>query len=139
MSERAARLAVAVLALVGAGIAGYLTYVHYRGIAPVCTTGGCEQVQTSKWADIGGIPVATIGLGGYLALFLTTLVRAPEAAALAVAMAVGGLGFALYLVYVQLALVDAVCVWCIGSDVVMLLLTLASLARLRAAARLVPA
>jgi uncharacterized membrane protein len=123
---------MAVLALVGAGIAGYLTYVHYRGIAPICTTGGCEKVQSSTYADLLGIPVAVIGLGGYLALLATTFSRSFEAAAAAAAMAVGGLGFALYLLYVQLALIDAVCIWCVGSDAVMTLIAVVAFVRLRA-------
>jgi uncharacterized membrane protein len=136
VNERTARAAVAVLALAGAGIAAYLTYAHYRGIAPVCTTGGCEVVQTSKYAEIAGVPVALVGLVGYLALFATTLVGGVEAAALALAMALGGLGFAAWLLYVQLAVLDAVCVWCVGSDAVMALVTLAAAVRLRAATRL---
>lgn len=132
MTERSARAAVAALALLGAGIAGYLTYTHYRGIAPVCTTGGCEEVQTSDYADLGGIPVAVIGLAGYLALLVTALVRSPAAAAAGVAMALGGLGFTLYLVYVQLAILEAVCIWCLASDAVIALLTVATLVRARA-------
>jgi uncharacterized membrane protein len=135
VSERAGRAAVAVLALAGAGIAAYLTYAHYRGIAPVCTSGGCEVVQTSEYAKVVGVPVAVVGLVGYLALFATALVPAVEAAAAGVAMALGGLGFALYLLYVQLAILDAVCIWCVASDVVMALLTIAAAARLWAVSR----
>lgn len=132
MSERAARAAVAGLALLGAGIAAYLTYAHYRGIAPICTTGGCEEVQTSEYAEIVGVPVAVIGLAGYLALLATAIVRSPGAAAAGVAMALGGLGFALYLVYVQLVILEAVCIWCFASDAVIALLAVAALARARA-------
>ena len=135
-----ARAAVAVLALAGAGVAAYLTYAHYRGVAPVCTAGGgCEVVQNSEYAKVAGVPVAVVGLAGYLALLATALVPAIEAAALAVAMAIGGLGFAVYLLYVQLAILDAVCIWCVASDVVMALLTLAAGARLWAATRAAPA
>jgi uncharacterized membrane protein len=140
VSERAARAAVAVLALAGAGVAAYLTYAHYRGIAPVCTAGGgCEVVQSSEYAKVAGVPVAVVGLAGYVALFATALVPAIEAAALGVAMAFGGLGFAVYLLYVQLAILDAVCIWCVASDAVMALLTLAAVARLWAATRVAPA
>jgi hypothetical protein len=64
------RVATAVLAVIGIGIAGYLTYVHYAGINPICVagSGGCEKVQTSKWADLGGIPVAVLGLAGYVCI-----------------------------------------------------------------------
>jgi uncharacterized membrane protein len=132
VSERAARAAVAALALFGAGIAAYLTYAHYRGVAPVCTTGGCEEVQTSEYAEIAGIPVAVIGLAGYAALLGTAVVRGAGAAAAGVAMALGGLGFALYLVVVQLAILEAVCIWCFASDAVIVLLTVAAVARVRA-------
>jgi uncharacterized membrane protein len=135
VTERVARAAVAVLALAGAGIAGYLTYAHYQGVVPVCTTGGCETVLTSEYAEVAGVPVAVLGLAAYVALFLSALVRSVEAAAVAVAVALGGLGFAAYLLYVQLAVLDAVCVWCVASDVVMGLVTVAALVRLWAMGR----
>ncbi|MGZ4278287.1 MAG: vitamin K epoxide reductase family protein, partial [Solirubrobacteraceae bacterium] len=57
------RVAALVLAVVGLGVAAYLTYVHYEGVRPVCGLGGnCEKVQTSEWADLAGIPVALLGL-----------------------------------------------------------------------------
>lgn len=139
MSEQVARAAVAVLALAGAGIAAYLTYTHYRGVAPVCTTGGCEIVLSSEYAKVAGLPVAVLGLAGYVALFGTALVRSVEAAAVGVAIAFGGLGFAAYLLYVQLAVLDAVCIWCVTSDAVMALVTVAAVARLLAATRAAPA
>jgi uncharacterized membrane protein len=139
VSEQVARAAVAVLALAGVGIASYLTYTHYRGVAPVCTTGGCEIVLSSEYAKVAGVPVAVLGLVGYVALFGTALVRSVEAAAVGVAIALGGLGFAAYLLYVQLAVLDAVCIWCVTSDAVMALVTVAAGARLLAATRTAPA
>jgi uncharacterized membrane protein len=64
------RRVTAVLALVGIGIAGYLTWVHYAGLEPVCVGGGggCERVQSSRWAELAGIPVAVLGLAGYVAI-----------------------------------------------------------------------
>jgi uncharacterized membrane protein len=65
VSDRRLRLAVLVLALVGLAIAGYLTYVHYAELEPVCGLGGdCERVQTSDFAEVAGIPVALLGLVG---------------------------------------------------------------------------
>ena len=54
------RVAMAGLALLGIAIAGYLTWVHYAGLKPVCLSGGggCEKVQSSQYADVAGIPVA---------------------------------------------------------------------------------
>ena len=61
------RLASAVVAAVGLAIAGYLTIVHYAGGEPVCAIAhGCAVVQQSEYAELAGIPVAVLGLGGYV-------------------------------------------------------------------------
>ena len=52
---------IAAAALVGAAIAAYLTYVHYSHTAPICVNSGCETVQKSKYAELGGVPVASAG------------------------------------------------------------------------------
>ena len=73
MSDRTLRIAVAVLALAGAAIAGYLTYAKYADATIACSTGGCETVQESEYAEILGLPVPVLGLAGYLAIFATAL------------------------------------------------------------------
>ena len=110
------RAAIAVACLVGAGIAAYLTYVHYAGIAPVCTTGGCEKVQTSKYAELAGVPVALLGLVAYVVLLALAAVRGVEAATLGVFVAVVGVAFSGYLLWAQLGPIGAVCQWCLGND-----------------------
>ena len=135
MSERGLRLATAALALVGMGIAAYLTYVHYSGAAIACSTGGCEKVQTSSYAELAGIPVAVIGLVGYFLILLTAPVAGELGAVAAAALTLGGFAFAVYLIYVQVALIDALCIWCLASDGVLALLVLVSLLRLRTVAR----
>ena len=66
MHDRRIRTAMLIIGCIGWGIAAYLTYVHYQGLHPVClANGGCEQVQSSRYAKLAGIPVATIGLVGY--------------------------------------------------------------------------
>ena len=59
-----------VLTVLGLGVASYLTYVHYAGIKPVCTAEGnrCTKVQTSRYSKLAGVPVALIGLIGYVAI-----------------------------------------------------------------------
>lgn len=132
MSERGLRLATAGLALVGLGIAAYLTYVHYSGAAIACSTGGCEKVQTSSYAELAGIPVAVIGLVGYVLILLTAFLAGELGAVAAVGLTLGGFAFAVYLIYVQVALIEAFCIWCLASDGVLALLVLVSLLRLRA-------
>ena len=119
MSDRALRFSIAVLALAGSAISGYLTYIHYADATIFCTTGGCETVQSSRYAEIAGLPVAVLGLAGYVLIFLTTLGRGEVARVTGVSLALTGFFFSAYLVYVQLALLGAICQWCVASDVVM--------------------
>jgi uncharacterized membrane protein len=130
MSDRRLRVAVAILAAAGAAIAAYLLYHRVSGGTIACATGGCEQVQDSEYAEVAGVPVALLGLLAYAALFATALSGRELARAAGSAIALGGLAFSVYLVYVQLALIDAVCQWCIASDVVMGALTVVTLLRL---------
>jgi uncharacterized membrane protein len=131
------RRATAILALIGIAIAGYLTWVHYAGLNPVCVggSGGCERVQSSRWAELAGIPVAVLGLGGYVVI-LGTLALPEEPGALAAAfLSLVGFGFSCWLTYVEIAKIDAICQWCVASAVVMTALALVSVARvLRGAA-----
>jgi uncharacterized membrane protein len=133
VTERRLRAAVGVLALMGLGIAAYLTYVHYAGGTPFCVAGGggCEKVQRSDYAKVAGIPVAALGLGAYVALFVTALVPGRTAAAVGVGIAVAGAAFSAWLLYAQLALIDAVCQWCVANDVVIALAAITAVARLR--------
>jgi uncharacterized membrane protein len=133
MGDRTLHRALIVLTLVGIGIAGYLTYVHYQELSPVCTTGGCERVQSSRYAKVVGVPVPLIGLIGYVAIFASLFVRG-ELARLATAfMAIGGFAFSVYLTYLELFEIDAICQWCVGSAVVMTLIAiLATIRVLRA-------
>ena len=75
MSDRALRTAGLVLAVLGVGVAGYLVYVHYADIDPVCNIAhGCHKVQTSEYAKLAGVPVALLGLLGYVTLLGALLV-----------------------------------------------------------------
>ena len=134
MSERTLRAAIAVLALAGAAVAAYLVYARYTGTRLACTTGGCETVKHSKYAKAAGIPVAVLGLTAYLAVFATALSARREAAALGAAIVLGGLGFGVYLIVIQVAVIDAICQWCLISDGILAVLAVASAERLRGAA-----
>ena len=120
MSRDRLRAAAAIAASVGLAIAGYLTYVHYAGIEPICAaSGGCERVQSSDYAKLAGVPVALIGLAGYAAILTATLLPGETARLAAAWLALVGLGFSLYLTYLELFEIDAICQWCVGSAVIM--------------------
>jgi uncharacterized membrane protein len=125
------RRAIAALAVVGAGIAGYLLYERYTGGRIACTTGGCETVQKSSYAKVAGVPVTLIGLLGYVGLFATAWFRGEVARVVAVAMAMAALAFSAYLLVAQLTLIHAVCVWCLGSDTVVLAIAVLAFADAR--------
>jgi uncharacterized membrane protein len=129
VSDRALRIAVAALALVGLGIAGYLTYTRYSGAPIVCATGGCETVQRSSYATAVGIPVAVLGLAAYALIFLTALGKSEHVRVAGATAALAGALFAAWLLYAQIALIHALCQWCVSSDVVLVLLTAATVLR----------
>ena len=131
------RAAAIGVALVGLGIAGYLTAVHYSGGTPVCTAAhGCAIVQKSDYSRLAGVPVAVLGLLGYVAI-LAALARDGETWRTAAAfLSLAGLGFSAWLTYVELGVLHAVCIWCVGSAICMALLAaLATTRLLRAPAR----
>ena len=84
------RRAIAAAAILGVAIAAYLTYVHYANVSPICSSGGCERVQTSSYAELAGVPVALLGLLAYLAILGTTAVRGVAASFAGVLLAVVG-------------------------------------------------
>ncbi len=135
MTDRVARTAIAILALVGAGIAAYLLYERYTGGTIVCTSGGCETVQHSRYAKVAGVPVALIGLAGYVGLFVTALLRGEVARAAGVTLAVCAVLFGAYLLVVQVVAIHAICIWCVASDMVVTLIALLALARAYLASR----
>ena len=132
MTERRLRLATAVLALIGVGIAGYLTYVHYAKLEPFCVGGGggCERVQASKWAELAGIPVAVLGLAAYVTVLASLALPAELGRNLAAFTTLVGVGFSAWLTYVELVKIEAVCQWCVASAVVMTALAVVSVARI---------
>lgn len=135
MTERRLRRAIAALALAGAAIAAYLTWVHYAGAEPFCVAGGggCERVQTSDYAKLLGIPVAVLGLVAYAAILASLRVRGEAGRIAGAALALAGFGFSTYLTYREVYTIDAICQWCVASAVVMTLLAVLTVWRLLAA------
>ncbi len=117
-------------AAVGGGIAAYLTYIHYAHTAPICVNSGCETVQKSKYAELAGVPVAVLGLIAYAAIIGTALVRGPAAAFAGVLIAFSGVAFSGYLLWAQLGPIDALCQWCLGNDVVIVVVAALCVARM---------
>ena len=133
------RQAIALLALIGLFISLYLT-LHRLGIIGTlqCGTGGCETVQTSSYAVFLGVPVAFYGVAGYVALLVVSLVGLQpswvsrrEPIVLLAAMSGLGLAFTIYLTYLELFVILAICRWCVASAVVIAAITGVALHGLR--------
>ena len=114
----------ALLAVAGAAIAGYLTVVHFADQPIVCSSiGDCEYVNSSEYAKLAGVPVAVMGLAAYAALFALAVAawlrRDASLVLLAWGGALAGFGFSMYLTYIELYVLDAICLWCVASASVM--------------------
>jgi uncharacterized membrane protein len=124
MSDRALRTTMIAIATLGLGVASYLTYVHYSGGAIVCLRGGgCETVQHSIYSKLAGVPVALIGLIGYVTILASLLAPVSESTRLAtMVFTVVGFCFSVYLTSRELFSIHAICPWCVSSAVMMTLL-----------------
>jgi uncharacterized membrane protein len=97
LSSRTLRIVAGAVALVGAALAGYLTWVHYDESALVCVAGGgCETVQQSAHAEIAGVPLALLGLLAYSSVLELVVWDMPTAGLGAAMIAFVGLAFSLY-------------------------------------------
>ncbi len=127
--------AMVMLLILGLLVAGYLSFVELQGAKPVCgPVGNCEEVQSSSYARLFGIlPVAVLGLMGYLGLLVSWWIgntrqdwfgrMAPVAT---LGMALFGASFSIYLSCLELFVIHAVCAWCVSSSVIMGLILLLS-------------
>lgn len=120
------------LSLAGAAVAGYLTYTYWFDESIICAGfSSCDAVAESDYSHFGDIPVAFIGVLGYVAIaaaaavWLLTGDRFGDLPLLAIwGMAVGGTAYSVYLTYVEIFVIEAVCIWCLTSAIIMLAILL---------------
>ena len=120
------RMIIAALALIGAFVALYLTLYKMGAIGHLaCGLGGCERVNTSKWAIFAGAPVAAWGLAFYVATFVVALIGTSpswadrrEISYLLAAMSLIGVAFSAWLTYLELYMIDAICKYCVTSALI---------------------
>ena len=125
MKDTLLRRASVVLCLAGLGIAGYLTYVHYAGLRPICgISHGCETVQTSSYASLAGIPVAVLGLISYMLILITLSMRDERALLTGYGLTLIAFSFSAYLTYREVFTIHAICSWCVSSAIVFSMLAI---------------
>jgi uncharacterized membrane protein len=130
---------VAALALAGLFISLYLTLYKIGVIGELsCSIGSCETVNLSKWSRFLGLPVAAWGLLFYVDVFAIALVGTmprfesePLISLVLTAEAAVGVLFSAWLTYLELAVIHAICIWCVTSAVVVTLIFLTSVLDLR--------
>jgi uncharacterized membrane protein len=130
MSDRSLRAALVALCLAGVGVSAYVLTIRWTHSDLICSTGGCETVQSSDYAEFLGVPVAALGLAGYLVLGALALATAPLARVLVASLALAATAFSAYLLVVQLTVIHAVCDWCLASDAISSLVAIVAIVRL---------
>jgi uncharacterized membrane protein len=137
------RQALALLAVVGILIALYLTLSKVGVIGVLsCSIGSCETVNTSRWSILLGVPIAAWGVAAYVALLALALAGSGETreqsvaiARMLVALAGWSVLFSAWLTYLELFVIHAICIWCLTSALLWVVIFAVSIADLRAVSR----
>ncbi len=126
---------IPILALIGLGVASYLSFVEVTGTEAVCgPVGNCNTVQQSPYASIFGIlPVGILGVLGYVSILVVWIAKryGPKdwnraATILLWVLALFGVLFSIYLTFLEPFVIGATCAWCLSTAVIMTLIFLAS-------------
>jgi uncharacterized membrane protein len=128
------------LALAGVGVSAYLSWAHLAGQSVICgQSQGCDIVQQSVYSEVGGIPVALLGLAAYTALLVLTLLRGHHLGGMEdyIPLAIFGISligvlYSAYLTYLELYVIYAICRWCVTSAIIITAIFLLSLPDLKA-------
>ncbi len=125
------------LSTLGLLVSIYMTIFKLTSNENMCLgNGGCSKVNSSVYAEIYGIPVAVIGVGGYAAILAVLALEKrnrfleKNGAMIVFGLALIGFLFTLYLIYVELVLIHALCPFCVTSQITMTLLFILSVIRL---------
>ena len=121
------RLVIAILALAGVVVSALALQVHYSTATEPCDINAkwdCGIVNHSPFAEVLHVPVAAIGIAGYLVMGGLALFRRRR---LLAALALGALGFSLYLTYIEKYVLEVYCIYCVTSLGIVTLIALLSL------------
>ena len=138
ISDTLLRRAALVFSVIGLLVAIYLVFIKFFPTSTFCVgAGGCEVVNTSVYSEINGIPIAVLGALAYAFVLVLLLLESRidlvgQWGPLAVfGVALAGTIYSAYLTYIELAVLHAVCPYCVASAVAMVLLFAAAAVRLR--------
>jgi len=108
----------------GIGVATYIAIVEAGGGSPICVAGGsgCQTVAESSYSHLLGVNIAIFGIVGYVLLLAAALLRGDAARMAGFAIALTGFGYSIFLTYLEIFKIEAICQWCVASAVLMTLL-----------------
>jgi uncharacterized membrane protein len=131
-SEGNLQRVIAFVAALGVGVAAYIAISESGGGSPVCLAGGhgCATVAKSSYSHLAGVNIAVFGIVGYLLLLASAFFANDAARFGGFLVALGGFGYSIYLTYIELFKIEAVCQWCVASAVLMTILFLLNATRL---------
>jgi uncharacterized membrane protein len=123
-AEGTLRMITTFVAAFGIGIASYIAIEAAGGDAPACIAGssGCETVANSTYSHLLGVNIAVFGIVGYLLLLATALLRGDGARMAGFGLSLAGFGYSVFLTYLELFKIEAICQWCVASAVLMTIL-----------------
>jgi uncharacterized membrane protein len=123
-AEGTLRMIATFAAAFGIGVAGYIAIEAAGGDAPACIAGssGCETVANSTYSHLFGVNIAVFGIVGYVLLLAASLLRGDGARMTGFGIALVGFGYSVYLTYLELFKIEAICQWCVCSAVLMTIL-----------------
>jgi uncharacterized membrane protein len=131
-------IAAVVLAIMGLVDSIYLSYIKLANQTASCSLiGDCQAVNNSRYAVVGGIPIAVLGAAGFLFILILLYLDRPTAGgpeALRFALfgvTLAGTIYSIYLTYLEVFVLEAICPFCVLSAVMMVGLFVLSLIRLR--------
>ncbi|HEX5990007.1 MAG TPA: vitamin K epoxide reductase family protein [Solirubrobacterales bacterium] len=131
-SEDSLRRGIAFVAALGVGVATYIAIAESGGGSPVCLAGGtgCRTVAESSYSHVAGVNIAIFGAIGYLMLLATAFFANDAARFGGFVVSLGGFGYSVFLTYIEIFKIEAICQWCVGSAVLMTILFLLNATRL---------
>ena len=123
-AEGTLRMIATFVAAFGIGVATYLTIADSGGGSPVCLAGGsgCETVANSTYSHVFGVNIAVFGIFGYILLLAASLLRGDVARMTGFGVSLVGFGYSVYLTYLEVFKIEAICQWCVASATLMTIL-----------------
>lgn len=123
-AEGTLRMIATFVAAFGIGVAAYIAIEAAGGEAPVCLAGGsgCQTVAESSYSHLLGVNIAVFGIVGYALLLATALLRGDTARMVGFGLSLVGFGYSVFLTYLEIFKIEAICQWCVASAMLMTIL-----------------